>query len=118
VRILAVGNMYPPHHLGGYELAWRSAMRHLRANGHTARVLTTDFRTGAADADEPDTFRELRWYWRDHAWPRIGWRGRIALERHNAAALERHNAAALERHLRELEPDAVSWWSMGGCRYR
>ena len=41
MRILAVGNMYPPHHLGGYELVWRAAMRHLREHGHTARVLTT-----------------------------------------------------------------------------
>ena len=24
VRVLAVGNMYPPHHFGGYELVWRS----------------------------------------------------------------------------------------------
>jgi glycogen(starch) synthase len=106
MRVLAVGNMYPPHHLGGYELVWRSAMRHLRHHGHVARVLTTGFRRESDEHDEPDTFRELQWYWRDHAWPRIGWRGRIALER--------HNAAVLDRHLRELAPDVVSWWSMGG----
>jgi glycogen(starch) synthase len=106
VRVLAVGNMYPPHHLGGYELVWRSAMRELRAHGHEVRVLTTDFRAPGAELDEPGTFRELRWYWRDHAWPRFGWRERIALER--------HNAAVLERHLEALDPDVVSWWSMGG----
>jgi glycogen synthase len=106
VRILAVGNLYPPHHLGGYELAWRSAIRHLRASGHDARVLTSDFRTQTPERDDPDTFRELRWYWKDHTWPRIGWRGRVALER--------HNAAVLERHLAELRPQVVSWWAMGG----
>jgi hypothetical protein len=26
VRVLCVGNMYPPHHLGGYELAWQGAV--------------------------------------------------------------------------------------------
>jgi hypothetical protein len=36
VRILAIGNMYPPHHLGGYELTWRAAKQHMRAAGHTA----------------------------------------------------------------------------------
>ncbi len=36
--------MYPPHHLGGYELVWQSAVAHLRARGHEVRVLTTDYR--------------------------------------------------------------------------
>ena len=98
--------MYPPHHLGGYELLWRSATAHLRAAGHETRVLTTGFRTDTEEPDEPDTFRELRWYWQDHEWPRIGWRQRISLER--------HNVAVLERHLDELRPDVVAWWARGG----
>jgi glycogen synthase len=106
MRILAVGSMYPPHHLGGYELAWASANAALRARGHQLRVLTTDFRIDTDEQDDPDTFRELRWYWRDHAWPRISWRGRIELER--------HNAAVLDRHLRRLEPQLVTWFAMGG----
>jgi glycogen synthase len=107
VRVLAVGNMYPPHHLGGYELVWRSAMRELRARGHVTRVLTTDLRMeSVSEPDEPETFRELRWYWRDHAWPRFGWRATIALER--------HNAVVLDRHLEEFDPDVISWWAMGG----
>jgi glycogen synthase len=68
VRILTIGNMYPPHHLGGYELIWRSAVRHHRAAGHDVRVLTTDVRFGeAAERDDPQCFRELRWYWKDAA---------------------------------------------------
>jgi glycosyltransferase involved in cell wall biosynthesis len=106
LRILAAGNMYPPHHLGGYELAWRSAMLGLRRAGHEVRVLTTDFRTDASSPDDPGTFRELGWYWRDYEWPRIGWRRRIALER--------HNAGVLDRHLEEQRPHVVSWWAMGG----
>ena len=98
--------MYPPHHLGGYELLWRSAMAHLRADGHQARVLVTDFRTDTSEPEEPDTFRELRWYWHDHAWPAIGWRERVALER--------HNAATLDRHLEQFRPEVVGWWAMGG----
>jgi glycosyltransferase involved in cell wall biosynthesis len=98
--------MYPPHHLGGYELVWRSAMRHLRRQGHHARVLTSDVEMPTSETEDPETYRELRWYWRDHGWPRIGWRGRIDLER--------HNAEVLDRHLAEFSPDVVSWWSMGG----
>jgi hypothetical protein len=67
VRILCVGNMYPPHHLGGYELVWQGAVAALRAGGHDVRVLTTDHRLPETEAgDEPDLHRELLWYWRDH----------------------------------------------------
>ena len=106
MRILAVGNMYPPQHLGGYELVWRSAMRHLRAAGHELRVLTTDLRLGRDEPDDPGTHRELRWYWREGGYPGVGYRERVRLERHNHAVLRRHLAA--------LRPDVVTWWSMGG----
>jgi glycosyltransferase involved in cell wall biosynthesis len=98
--------MYPPHHFGGYELVWRAAMRHLERHGHSVRVLTTDLDTGAVVPDDPDVHRELRWYWRDHDFPRLPLRERLSLER--------HNARVLRRHLEEQRPDVVTWWSMGG----
>lgn len=106
MRVLAVGNMYPPHHFGGYELVWRSAMTNLERHGHSVRVLTSDFTTDSSEADDPNVARELRWYWRNHAFP--------ALSRLERARLERHNARVLRRDLREFRPDVVSWWSMGG----
>ena len=107
VKILTVGNMYPPHHLGGYELTWRSAVSHLRAAGHEVRVLTTGHRQpGVGSAEDSDVWRELRWYWSDHAFPRLTVRARIGLER--------HNQRVLERHLDGFRPDIVSWWAMGG----
>jgi glycosyltransferase involved in cell wall biosynthesis len=70
-------------------------------------VLTTVHREPGVDApDDPDVFRELPWYWRDHVFLTLPWRERIALER-NAASL-------LESHVEEFEPDAVNWWGMGG----
>jgi len=109
MRVLAVGTMYPPESLGGYEALWRDVTGHLRGRGHEVRVLATDYRNPGRDPaapDDPDVRRELRWYWRDHGFPRIGWRARIALERHNASVLERHVA--------DLEPDVVCWWALGG----
>jgi glycogen synthase len=107
VRVLSVGNMYPPHHLGGYELVWRSGIRHLRALGHEVRVLTTDFRgEPAIPEQDPDVHRQLRWYWEDHAIPRRTVRERLRIER--------HNQSVLARHLEELRPHAVNWWAMGG----
>ena len=104
-----MGNMYPPHHLGGYELMWRSAVAHHRAEGHDVRVLTTDWREPYADPSTPeddDVHRDLHWYWHDHEFPRLGPLG--------VAKLERHNAATFDRHAEEFQPDAVSWWAMGG----
>ncbi len=109
MRILTVGNMYPPHHLGGYELMWRSAVAHHRATGNEVRVLTTDWHEPYVDASTPedeDVHRELRWYWHDHDFPRMGPRARLALER--------HNATTLDRHIGQFVPDVVCWWAMGG----
>jgi glycosyltransferase involved in cell wall biosynthesis len=109
MRILEVGNMFPPHSLGGYEAIWRASDSYFRGRGHSTRVLTTDFRLpAAADAPElhADVHRELRWYWHEHDFPSMGARARMALER--------HNAAVLRRHLEELRPDVVAWWAMGG----
>lgn len=106
MRALTVGTMYPPHHLGGYELVWRSAVGHLREAGHEVRVLCTDHRESTQEPDEPGVFRELRWYWRDHAFPRLTLRERVALER--------HDARVLDAHLEAFAPDVVAWWAMGG----
>jgi glycogen(starch) synthase len=109
VRVLAVGNMYPPHHLGGYEQVWEIGMALLRDRGDDVAVLTTDFELPdpkpRADPGFP-VWRELRWYWRDHRFPRLSLRERLAVES--------HNARAIGRALGEVRPDAVAWWPMGG----
>lgn len=107
MRVLAVGNLYPPHHFGGYELIWRSSVEHLRAAGHEVRVLASDLRLASAPPhDEPGSFRELRWYWKDGDFPALGVRERMTLER--------ENRATFERHIDGFRPDVVSWWPMGG----
>jgi glycogen synthase len=109
MRVLAIGNAYPPNLLGGYEIAWQGVTRHLREQGHAARILTTAYRApevGADAAEDPEVYRQLRWYWRDHEWPPMGPRQRLALER--------HNARLFDRHVQEFQPDVVTWWPMGG----
>ena len=69
MRVLTVGNMYPPHHQGGYELLWRGSVAQLREAGHEVRVLTTDHREAEPDsavAEGSDVHRDLRWYWSGH----------------------------------------------------
>jgi glycosyltransferase involved in cell wall biosynthesis len=109
VRILSVANRYPPWSTGGYEVVSSEAVAALRGAHHRVRVLTTA--PDASDREAPsrppsDVHRELRWYWRDGEFPRIG---SLA-----AARLERANATVLARHLADFAPDIVIWWGMGG----
>ncbi len=109
MRVLAIGNVYPPHLLGGYEVIWHGVTRELVRQGHAARVLATDYRNPDVDAgapEEADVHRQLRWYWHDHEWLQLGVRERFELERHNAAVFDRHVA--------EFKPDVIAWWAVGG----
>lgn len=107
MRVLTVGNLYPPHHFGGYERIWQAAVRELRRAGHEVRVLATDHRNDGVDAaEDADVHRELRWYWRDHEFPRRSARARLAIER--------RNRETFDRHIEDFRPDVLSWWAMGG----
>ena len=46
MRVLVVTNLYPPQHVGGYELGCRDVVEKLRARGHAVRVLTSSFQNG------------------------------------------------------------------------
>lgn len=108
LRILAVGNMYPPHHAGGYELMWQRAMRYAASLGHQVRVLASDYREDSKrEEEDPDVHRTLRWYWDLHSYqfPHLNLMQRLWLEL--------RNAAELRRHLRDFKPELVTWWSMG-----
>ena len=102
--------MYPPHHLGGYELSCRDVLRRWRATGHGITVLTTDFRVRDADNDDEGSGiavrRELEWYWSDHTFLRPSMRARWGIERRN----QRRLAEALDT----VKPDVVSVWHLGG----
>jgi glycogen(starch) synthase len=99
--------MYPPHHLGGYELVCRDVVESWRASGNEVSVLTTDIRLpGVADPpDESGVHRDLDFYYRDHLISRPPPRERYSIER--------RNHAALDRALETSRPDVVSLWHMG-----
>jgi glycogen synthase len=108
-RILVITNMYPPHHLGGYELSCRDVMLRLQARGHEVLVLTTMMRlTGVSDPPDEHAHgvrRDLTFYWEDHRLVSPSIRRRVAIERANHAVL----ASAIE----DFRPDVVSAWNMG-----
>lgn len=109
MRVLVLSNLYPPNAMGGYELSCRDVVDRWRTRGHEVTVLTT---RGAVQGvvepatEEPHVRRELDWYWAEHAFLRPPPRARLVLEQ--------HNHARLQAALREVRPDVVSVWHMGG----
>ena len=122
MRILTVGNRYPPWSAGGYERLWAGMVGDLRERGHSVWILTTRPDPGdlapsppvaAGPGDlaraagiDPDVHRELGWYWRDHAFPPCSLPATVRRERANAAVFAQQLAAC--------RPDVIIWFSMGG----
>lgn len=108
-RTLVLSNMYPPHHLGGYELSCRDVVDRLTARGHDVSVLTTTMRVAGVPEVEGERAsgirRDLEFYFRDgDLWaPSLSER----------VGFERHNQRVLRSVLDEIQPEVVSVWHMG-----
>lgn len=109
MKVLAVIHLYPPHHLGGYEVACQSVMERFAERGIDVEVLTADHHMAGVDevASPFRVRRVLRGWWDWDAWEpaRLNFRERVALERHNQRALL--NAVT------EFQPDVASVWDLG-----
>lgn len=111
MRILTISHLYPPHHLGGYEIACRGVVERMVARGHDVVVLTSDTHLDGTDEpsspDRAQVVRTLRTWWDWEAFapanPSLAARVKI----------ERHNERALRRALDEFRPDVASIWSLG-----
>lgn len=51
MQLLVVSNYFPPCFIGGYELGCRDVIEGLKAHGHSATVLTSNYRRGDATED-------------------------------------------------------------------
>jgi glycogen synthase len=107
MRILVLTNLYPPHYIGGYELICQTVVESLRERGNLVNVLTSDYRSAAANNAEPDlgVERSLRIH---------GLYGRPWLGIRQLRHLERSNNRKLLSALRGFRPDLVYVWNMGG----
>ncbi|HLI72335.1 MAG TPA: glycosyltransferase family 4 protein, partial [Acidimicrobiales bacterium] len=107
-------NLYPPHHLGGYEVACRGVMERLAERGHEVMVLTGDARLPGVDesAAEPSSAagvevrRELAGWW---DWESFGPLRPTPPQRYR---LERRTQHAVRKALDDFRPDVVSIWSL------
>lgn len=111
MRVLAVVPLYPPHHLGGYEVVCRGVMDRFAERGHDVLVLTSDTRLPGRD-EAADGHRGVQveralkgwWDWRTHGSLRAGlWR---------RMSIERHNQRVVDEVLARFRPDVASIWSL------
>jgi len=106
LRIVIVSNLYPPHYIGGYELACRDIVDGLRSRGHQICVVTSSFGTENARVDD-DAHRVLELAL-DFA------TGTTANRTKDILAIEWNNQSKFRKLLKEFNPDIVFYWNMRG----
>ena len=117
MKILVVTNLYPPHHQGGYELRCSQVVDYLHRQGHTVRVVTSDFeiagtRHRTAQREETINGVPVSRFFRQHRLDPRQPGGR----RYNLDVVKRQIAdvGRFTTMLDDFRPDVVSWWNLEG----
>jgi glycogen synthase len=105
MKILVISNLYPPHFIGGYEIACKDTVDLLTSSGHDCIVLTSVFvtdRSSKEDNGKVDRSLELHDNWT------IG-KGRLSFSK-----TYNHNFKKMDELLKEYKPDIVYFWNLYG----
>jgi glycosyltransferase involved in cell wall biosynthesis len=100
MRILVISNYYPPHHIGGYEIACAECVEHLRQSGHEVQVLTSDYKRSLSKPVEGVDRRLISY-------------SRSGPDRLSIFFTELRNRFFLGRALKKCKPDIVYVWNLG-----
>ena len=106
MRVLLISSLYPPHHIGGYELGCRDVAEGLKARGHQVKVLTSTYGVGKPEC-EGDVYRWLEWDGLD------AYRSRL-VKFARMLGKETKNRSALRRMLKTYQPDVLYVWNLAG----
>lgn len=98
MKILVISNYYPPHYIGGYELACFNTVEYLKKSGHTVYVLTGDYLQKSHCFEE--VYRGLKYinYDKPSFW-----------DKHQ---VETHNYKVTQNVIKDFSPDIVYLWSL------
>ena len=108
MKVLIITGLFPPNHVGGYEIACASFVDHLVSRGYVVRVLAANHPSSPAPSQsQVEIHRDLEWYRAED----LGFRSPSVPAR---VHLERRNLSTLKRHLSAFAPDVVNFWAMGG----
>ena len=100
MRILTVTNYYPPHFIGGYEIACKETMDFLKTQGHEVLVITSDYHK--TEEREEDIVRDMHL---------INYSSSSRLSRKQE---EYHNHKTVLHAIQTMQPDLVYFWSLRG----
>jgi glycosyltransferase involved in cell wall biosynthesis len=104
MRILVVSNLYPPYHIGGYELGCRDVVEGLKSRGHEIRVLTSTYGVESPQFDG-EVYRSLELDW--------SWHGQtVSWERPYPPKQELHNQRALRQTFKSFKPEILYVWNL------
>jgi glycosyltransferase involved in cell wall biosynthesis len=125
MKILILTNLYPPNHIGGYELICQTVVEGLAKRGHELMILTSNHQvgreTGALTARSQSEGEKEGMRDSDSAAVSVerslrinGLYGHPWLGLWRLAQLERHNNSVLRSSLERYRPDLIYVWNMGG----
>ena len=101
MKILVVTNLYPPQHIGGYELGCRDVVVQLRTRGHAVQVLTSTFHYAPADPTETGVERSLH----------------CQVSPNDPPPDKRVETTKLVSALKRFAPDVVYFWNQAGLTF-
>lgn len=105
MKILVISNLYPPHFIGGYEIACADTVKLLRQSGHECFVLTSDYDSGRMiSSEELCIRRSLKLH--------VDWSG--GDKTCDYLATKKHNEFEVGMALDIFEPDFVYFWNIYG----
>ncbi len=98
MKILIISNYYPPHYIGGYELACLNTVNFLKSCGHEVFVLTGNFIQESFHFES--IYRKLKYinYDKPSFW--------------NKHKVETHNYHLTKKVIQNIQPDLVYLWSL------
>ena len=98
MKILVISNYYPPHFVGGYELACLNTVNYLKNAGHEVTVLTGNFIQESINFES--IYRKLKY---------INYDNPSFWDKHK---VEVYNYALTKKLIKDLNPDLVYFWSL------
>jgi glycosyltransferase involved in cell wall biosynthesis len=112
MKILIVSNLFPPAHIGGYELACRDTVDLLADAGHECHVLTSDFSArDACTSDKSTPYMIDRVMLLHHSWGGT----------HTMAPFEtvqKHNLDHLSEAIATVRPQVIYLWNLYGLGWK
>lgn len=100
MRILTITNYYPPHFIGGYEIACKETMDFLSDQGHEIVVVTSDYQK--SDEQENKVYRDMKL---------VDYNGISFIDKIKA---EHNNYKIVQETIEKVQPDLVYYWSLRG----